>query len=168
MTFSNLPKLHAITTELYSFFKLTRLSLSSMIIKFHYLTFSNLPNLQSFETGYKSFYETTSLSLSSINIKFDYLTFSNLLNLQEMIIGGLNEMKDDFVIANYPNLEKIVVKNDSLKNLNSLKICNNERLKTIEIEDGDRWHGYNGGWVANGAFFSVKNVVIESISELNV
>ena len=55
-----------------------------------------------------------------------------------MIIGErcLNEVKDDLVIENYPNLEKIVVKKKSLNNLNSLKICNNDKLKTIEIEDG--------------------------------
>ena len=75
-----------------------------------------------------------------------------------MIIGGgcFNEVKDDLVIANYPNLEKIIVQLNSLQNLNSLKICNNEKLKTIEIEDGDeRWN--------NGAFRNVKNVIIESI-----
>ena len=115
------------------------------------MIFSNLPNLQSFITGKESFYKTTSLSLSSMIIKFDYLIFSNLPNLQEMIIGErcFREVKDDLVIENYTNLEKIVVKNDSLKNLNSLKICNNEKLKTIEIEDG--------------ALFYVKNVIIESI-----
>ena len=59
----------------------------------------------------------------------------------------------NLVIENYPNLEKIVVKNNSLKNLNSLKICNNEKLKTIEIEDGD-WEGIFG---------NVENVIIESI-----
>ena len=75
-----------------------------------------------------------------------------------MIIGEgcFNEVKDDLVIENYPNLEKIVVKKNSLKNLNSLKICNNEKLKTIEIEDGNEWKEV-------GAFWNVKNVIIESI-----
>ena len=54
----------------------------------------------------------------------------------------------NLVIDNYPNLEKIVVKKYSLKYLNSLKICNNEKLKTIEIEDN--------------AFRNVRNVIIES------
>ena len=78
--------------------------------------------------------------------------------LQEMIIGEgcFNEWKDDLVIENYPNLEKIVVKGYSLKNLNSLKICNNDKLKTIEIEDGKDWN--------TGAFWNMKNVIIESIS----
>ena len=69
------------------------------------------------------------------------------------------EFGDDYygnlVIENYPNLEKIVVKKNSLKNLNSLKICNNEKLKTIETEDGKQEYG---------AFHNVKNVIIESIS----
>ena len=67
-----------------------------------------------------------------------------------------NDWKDDLVIENYPNLEKIVVKKNSLQNLNSLKICNNEQLKTIEIENGDD--------ELNGAFRNVKNLIIESIS----
>ena len=71
-----------------------------------------------------------------------------------MIIGErcFNEVKDDLVIENYPNLEKIVVKKNSLNNLKSLKVCNNEKLKTIQIE--------------LGAFENVKNVIIESISIL--
>ena len=67
-----------------------------------------------------------------------------------------NDYFGDLVIENYPNLEKIVVNKNSLKNLNSLKICNNEKLKTIEIEDGERWEG--------SAFHNMKNVIIESIS----
>ena len=39
-------------------------------------------------------------------------------------------------------------------NLNSLKICNCEKLKTIEVEDGD-WR--------ESAFYKVKKVIIESI-----
>ena len=66
-----------------------------------------------------------------------------------------NDYYGNLVIENYPNLEKIVVKKNSLKNLKSLKICNNEKLKTIEIEDGV---------LINGAFNNVKNVIIESIS----
>ena len=68
-----------------------------------------------------------------------------------------NDYYGNLVIENYPNLEKIVVKKNSLQNLNSLKICNNEKLKTIEIEDDAFIRG-------NGAFRNVKNVIIESIS----
>ena len=63
--------------------------------------------------------------------------------------GFGNDYFGNLLIENYPNLEKIVVKKNSLKNLNSLKICNNEKLKTIETEDS--------------AFYNVKNVMIESI-----
>ena len=67
-----------------------------------------------------------------------------------------NDYYGNLVIENYPNLEKIIVKKRSLNNLKSLKICNNEKLKTIEIEDG-----YKYG--SNGVCWNVKNVIIESI-----
>ena len=69
-----------------------------------------------------------------------------------MIIGEgcFYGIEDDLVVENYLNLEKIVVKKYSFQNLNSLKICNNEKLKTIEID--------------NYAFCFVKNVIIECIS----
>ena len=48
-------------------------------------------------------------------------------------------------------------------NLNSLKICNCEKLKIIETEDGDSQQGINGQWNLRGALLNVKNVIIESI-----
>ena len=54
------------------------------------------------------------------------------------------------------------MKKNSFNNLNSLKICNNEKLKIIEIEDGEIWQD-NRIWFSNGSFFNVKNVIIESI-----
>ena len=89
------------------------------------------------------------------NCEEDCLEVHDLIKELEIGEGCLNEWKDDLVIENYPNLEKIVVKKNSLSNLNSLKICNNEKLKTIEIENSD--------WYGNGAFRNVKNVSIESI-----
>ena len=73
-----------------------------------------------------------------------------------MIIEGWfgNDYYGNLVIQNYPNLQSIVVKKNSLRNLNLLKICNCDKLKTIEIEDGN-WR--------EGAFYNVKNVIIESI-----
>ena len=77
--------------------------------------------------------------------------------------GFGNDYFGNLMIENYPNLEKIVVKKNSLNNLKSLKICNNEKLKTIEVEDGEEWEE-DGEWFNNGAFHNVKNVIIESIS----
>ena len=71
--------------------------------------------------------------------------------------GFGNDYYGDMVIENYPNLHTIVVKCNSLQNVKSLKICNCEKLKMIIIEDGE----YYGG-----SFFSVANVIMESISEI--
>ena len=63
--------------------------------------------------------------------------------------GYKNDWKGDLVIKNYPNLQSIIVKKNSLQNLNSLKIRKCKKLKTIIIEDS--------------SFENVKNVIIESI-----
>ena len=68
------------------------------------------------------------------------------------------EMNDDLELCGFENLESIVVKKNSLINLNSLKISNNPLLKTIEIEDGK-----DGSTVCKAPFNNVKSVVIESI-----
>ena len=60
-----------------------------------------------------------------------------------------NDYYGDLVIENYPNLQSIVVKEHSLRNLKSLKICNCDKLKTIEMEDL--------------SFDNVNYVIIESI-----
>ena len=60
-----------------------------------------------------------------------------------------NDYYGNLIIKNYPNLQSIIVKKNSLQNLNSLKICNCEQLKSIEIEDED--------------FRNVKKVIIKSI-----
>ena len=73
----------------------------------------------------------------------------------------LNEWNGDWAIEDYPNLDKIIVKNYSLRGLKSLKICNCELLKSIEIKDGESL-GEND----NGAFANVKKVKIESSFEL--
>ena len=77
-------------------------------------------------------------------------------DIEEMIIKKEfgNDYYGNLVIDNYPNLEKIVIKYFSLKNLNSLKICNCEKLKTIET------HSYS--------FVNVENVILESILESTV
>ena len=75
--------------------------------------------------------------------------------VKELIVKDkcCNDMEDDLEISGFDNLEKIVFKKDCLRNLNSLKICNNENLKIIEIEDTD---------TNDGALENVEKVVIES------
>ena len=101
------------------------------------------------------------------NCEEDDLRIHDLIKELEIGENCYNECKDDLVIENYPNLQSIVVKRYSLKYLNSLKICNCEKLKIIETEDGEEWTS-DCIWHANGAFFYVKNVIIESIPEMNI
>ena len=76
-----------------------------------------------------------------------------------MIIAGFNKVKDDFVIDNYPHLERIVLRKNTLQRLKTLKISNCKAVKTIEVEDSDRLANNSH----NGACFDVNNVIIESI-----
>ena len=48
-----------------------------------------------------------------------------------------NDYYGNLIIQNFPNLQSIIVKKNSLQNLNSLKICNCEKLMVIETEDND-------------------------------
>ena len=94
------------------------------------------------------------------NCEEDCLRIHDLI--KELVIGEncLNEWEGDLIIQSYPNLQLIVVEKISLQNLNTLKICNCEKLKTIEVEDGGI-SDYSG--VIEGSFEKVKNVIIESI-----
>ena len=101
-----------------------------------------------------------------------------------------NDYYGNVVIENYPNLQSIVVKKNSLKNLNSLKICNCEKLKIIKTEGGN-WSGVfsnvkegslkylNSLKICNceklktieieeNVFGNVKNVIIESILSITL
>ena len=83
--------------------------------------------------------------------------FDHLCNLLHVLIidkGCCNDMIIDLRICYYNNLERIVVKKNSLQNLNSLVISNNPQLESIETKDGD---------YETGAFWNVKSVEITSI-----
>ena len=69
-----------------------------------------------------------------------------------------NEYYGNLIIENYPNLKKIVVKAKSLNNLKSLKICNCEKLKTIDIKNKVSYL-----YCYDGSFENVKSVIIDSI-----
>jgi len=83
------------------------------------------------------------------NCKRDDLGIHDLIKELEIGENCFNEWKGDLIITNYPNLQSIIVKKNSLKNLNSLKICNCEKMKTIKIEDK--------------AFRNVKIMIVKSI-----
>ena len=110
-----------------------------------------------------------SILVFNITKEVDSINFKNAIilpfelpgfkkDIQEMTIEEIfgNNYYGNLIIQNYPNLQSIVVKNYSFINLNSLKICDCEKLKSIEIEDGDEWK-------ENGAFYNVKEVIIDSI-----
>ena len=65
-----------------------------------------------------------------------------------------NDYFGNLVIQNYPNLQSIIIENNSVTSLKSLKICNCEKLKIIEIENGIDF---------DGTFRNVKKVIIDSI-----
>ena len=92
----------------------------------------------------------------------DCLRIHDLIKELEIGKNCLNIWQDDLVIKNYPNLQSIVVKRNSLQNLKSLKICNCEKLKTIQVEDGKVWEE-NRKWYSSGAFCYVNSVIIMSI-----
>ena len=69
-----------------------------------------------------------------------------------MDFRGLSLLQNDLVIENYPLLEKIIFWETSLSYLNSLKICNCEKLRVIEMKPN--------------ALFNVKNVIIDSTFKL--
>ena len=84
-------------------------------------------------------------------------------NVSELVIekGCGNELKIDLKICGFENLKKLIVKKNSLKNLNSLVISNNSELESIVTEDGSCWDKENETWYAR--FENVKSVEITSI-----
>ena len=79
---------------------------------------------------------------------------NQLVSVLEIVDDCCNDLEIDLRICNYSNLERIVVKKNSFRNLNSLVISNNPQLKSIEVK----------GCIhkRNGAFWYVKIVEISS------
>ena len=104
-------------------------------------------------------------------LPFELPEFEN--DIEEMIIEEEfgNDCYGTLLIENYPNLQSFIVKKNSLQNLNSLKICDCEKLNTFEIEDDEEFLVdillalLDGEAIKYlGAFYNVKNVIIASIS----
>ena len=71
-------------------------------------------------------------------------------------------IKSDLDISNFPNLSRISINTSSFGNLNSLKICNNRHLTTIDIADGEQFN-INNQKAFRGSLSFVKRVMIDSI-----
>ena len=73
----------------------------------------------------------------------------------------MNELKIDLKICGFESLKKLIVKKNSLQNLNSLVISNNSKLESIVTENGENWDEENETCYA--PFENVKTVEISSI-----
>lgn len=78
--------------------------------------------------------------------------------IEELVIneGYRNGVKGNLELCGFLNLTRIVVKKNSLQNLDSLIISHNPLLKSIEIEDGELNED-------TGAFYYVKSVEVTSM-----
>ena len=84
-------------------------------------------------------------------------------NVGELVIEEEcgDELKIDLKICGFENLKKLIVKKNSLQNLNSLVISNNTQLSSIVTEDGQGWDYSLQSYCA--PFENVKSVEISSI-----
>ena len=73
--------------------------------------------------------------------------------------GLCNSMRGNLSISNYPCLQSIVLKRNTLKYLNSFVISNNPQLSTLTIEDGT----YYSTTIIESVGAFVNNVEISSI-----
>ena len=98
------------------------------------------------------------LELYSLRIENELKEEDIHYDLEELEIGEncCNELKC-FKLIGFDHLKKLIFHKNSLKNLDSPVISNNNELKTIEIEDGDGYPDYTG------VCYNVKNVEISSI-----
>ena len=71
------------------------------------------------------------------------------------------QFTNNLTISDNPCLESIVIKKNSLKNLNSLIISNNTQLSNIVTEDGNG--GSSSESYNTGVFYYLKNLTLSSI-----
>ena len=102
------------------------------------------------------------LELYSLRIENELKEEDIHYGLEELEIGEnyCNELKC-FKLIGFAHLKKLKFHKNSLKNLNSLVISNNNELEIIKIEDGEGGHGDESR--NTGVCFNVKSVVISSI-----
>ena len=107
-------------------------------------------------------YNNNPLEIKSIRIDRELKEEDIHFGLEELEIG--DDCLDNiecFKLIGYDRLKKLILHKNSLKNLNSLVISNNNELTIIEIEDGE---GRSFDESRNtGVCYNVKNVEISSI-----
>ena len=84
-------------------------------------------------------------------------------SVSELVIGercGTN-WRIDLNLCGFDHLKKLIIKNNSLMNLNNLNISNNKELEIIKIEGGE------GGWknddYNSGACYYVNRIILSGI-----
>ena len=111
---------------------------------------------------------------------YEVSTTNNLLNLvngpyrkrviKTLTISGCNDDMSLLVLSDFDNLQKLTIKSNSLQKVETLKLFNNVRLKTIIVSDGYtdwKWDNYYNNKYCTysyGAFRETKTVIIESTS----
>ena len=98
---------------------------------------------------------TTEVTIRDIN---DWNQLSKTVTDLIIAENACNDMRNDLVISGFTNLKSIVVKNDAMKNLNSLKICDCDVLERIIVKDGSGWDD----GICHAPFINVKSVIITS------
>ena len=109
---------------------------------------------------YRRSIETESSSITSEELREILRNEEQKNTLKELVIGDgcCNDMREDVVIEGFLNLEKIVILKNSLRNITSLKILNNENLKEIEIDHAKLF--------LNGCLYNVQSVLFENLPNL--
>lgn len=88
---------------------------------------------------------------------FIILLFIDLSSLSSLIFEenfGMT-LYGDLSISNYPSLERLIVKRNALKNLNSFTLSDNPHLYSFEVEKGDN--------NTSGAMGNVRRVIMSSM-----
>lgn len=93
--------------------------------------------------------------------------FENMLTMKdavsEMTISenACNDMDDNLVLSEFANLRSIVVKKNSMKNVNRLTINNCDVLESFIVEDGDNWNAASK--TGSAPFEKTKSVILTSM-----
>ena len=114
------------------------------------------------ELIYEGEWANNPLELYSLRVENELKEEDIHFGLEELEIGEncCNDLKC-FKLIGFDRLKKLTLHKNSLKNLDSLVISNNNELEIIEIEDGE--YGYGDESRDTGVCYYAKNVELSSI-----